>query len=82
VATTYLAASAWMAIERAQAEIDRHAAAGTDGRCLGCGELEPCAARAAAHGALARSNSLPLRRPGLASRGVANDSRFHWFDGA
>lgn len=79
--TTYLTAAVWAAVERARAEIDRHAAAGADGRCLGCGELEPCPSRTAAHAVLARSNSLPLRRPGLASRGVAGNTRFNWFAG-
>lgn len=79
MATTYLAASVWAAVAHAQAEIDRHAAAGADGRCLACGEWEPCPSRAAAHTVLARSNSLPLRRPGLASRGVAGGSRFNGF---
>ena len=78
---TYLAAAVWAAVERARSEIDRHAAAGADGRCLGCGELEPCRSRAAAHAVLARTNSLPLRRPGLASRGVAANSRFNWLRG-
>ena len=80
--TTYLAASVWVAIERAQAEIDRHAASGVDGRCLGCGESEPCPSRAGAHAVLARSNSLPLRRPGLASRGVTRNAGFNWLAGA
>jgi hypothetical protein len=79
VATTYLAAHVWAAVERAQDVIDRHVVAGSDGRCLGCGELEPCPSRDAAHAVLARSNSLPLRRPGLASRLFADNARFNGF---
>ena len=79
MATTYLTGSAWAAVEGAQNEIDRHVAAGIDGRCLDCRELEPCLSRRDAHAVLARTNSLPLRRPGLASRGVADSPRFHWF---
>ena len=68
--TTYLAGHALEQLARAQAVVDRHLAAGVDGRCLTCGQLEPCDARNRASAVFARYNQMPHRRPGLASRGV------------
>jgi hypothetical protein len=40
--TTYLASAALDQLDHAQAEVDRQVAAGLDGRCLSCGEEQPC----------------------------------------
>jgi hypothetical protein len=68
-------------IEQAQAVIDEHLAAGPDGRCLACGQQEPCAARINANATFARYGCLPRRKPGLASRGLDMGGRFDWLAG-
>lgn len=67
-------------VDRAQAEVDRHVAAGLDGRCLGCGAEHPCAGLGLAEAELGGYGRLPRRRPGLASRGLIGGRRFGWFD--
>jgi hypothetical protein len=67
--TTYLAHAVLEQLHRAQDEIDRHLATGPDGRCLACGDVEPCSARSAAGAIFARYGRLPRRRPGLAEGG-------------
>jgi hypothetical protein len=68
--TTYLAVYALEQLAQAQAVVDRHLAVGVDGRCLTCGQLEPCETRSRASAVFARYGRMPHRRPGLASRGV------------
>jgi hypothetical protein len=80
--TTYLAAAAREQLDQAQAEIDRHVAAGLDGRCLACGEEQPCAALRLAHRTFRTYGRLPMRRAGLASRGVDTGGGFGWFTDA
>lgn len=50
-------------VTSAQRELDQHLAAGPDGRCLGCGQIEPCAAREALYGVFAVMGVLPRRVP-------------------
>jgi hypothetical protein len=64
----------------AQAEIDRHVAAGRDGRCLACGHTHPCRALDLAHSTFARYRRLPARRPGHASRGLNGAKIANWLD--
>jgi hypothetical protein len=68
--TTYLARNALDRLRAAQAVVDWHAASGVDGRCLRCGQPEPCRSRIAASAVFARYGRLPRRRPGLASRAL------------
>ncbi len=68
--TTYLATHAREQLAQAQMVVDRHLAAGVHGRCLACGQLEPCDAPNRASAVFARYGRMPCRRPGLASRGV------------
>jgi hypothetical protein len=79
--TTYLAGTALNQVEHAQTEVDRHVAAGLDGRCLSCGEEQPCTGLRTANETFARYERLPTRRPGLASRGIHGRSGFGWFAG-
>lgn len=64
---TYLAAAALDQLEQAQALLERHLAAGPDGRCLTCGQVESCQERAWANGVILRYGRLPRRRPGAAA---------------
>ena len=66
----YLAAAAVERLKQAQFEVDMHVAAGVDGRCLGCGQAQPCTALRQGSASFARYGCLPVRRPGLASRGL------------
>jgi hypothetical protein len=50
----------------AQMVIDKHVAADAGGRCLTCGEVEPCEARRAAHLVFTTYGRLPHRRVGAA----------------
>lgn len=68
--STYLAGNALDQLDRAQAVVDRHVATAPNGRCLACGQAEPCRARAVASAVFARYGRLPRRRPGLASRAL------------
>lgn len=61
--TTYLSRTV---LDAAQSEIEHHLKSGGDGRCLACGEFEPCEARSSASQTFARCGSLPRRVPGLA----------------
>jgi hypothetical protein len=75
VTRTYLAAHVREQLDHAQAAIERHVA-GPHGRCVTCGEIEPCRARITAQATFARYQRLPVRIPGLAIRA----SRQHaWF---
>ena len=79
MATIYLSGVALERLACAQEEVDRHVAAGLDGRCLACGEVQPCSGLITAYRTFAKYARLPARRPGLASRGVANRGGFGWF---
>jgi hypothetical protein len=68
-ATLYLAATAVDQLGWAQVEIDIHLPT-KFGFCTGCGQLAPCALRAAASAVFARYHRLPRRRPGLALQGA------------
>jgi hypothetical protein len=77
--TTYLSGAALEQLVRAQADVDHHVAAGLDGRCLACGEMEPCASLQRANHTFHTYHQLPMRRAGLASRGFAGGASFGWF---
>jgi hypothetical protein len=77
----HLSATLLEHLDRVQAEIDRHVAAGPDGRCLGCSREQPCPPLRRAAATLLRYGRLPARRPGLASRGVRGRGGFGWFGG-
>lgn len=79
---TYLGNIALEQLDRAQAEVDRHVAAGLDGRCLSCREVQPCTALERANATFRKYNRMPVRRAGLASRGVARGDSFGWFQGS
>jgi hypothetical protein len=81
VTRTYLAAHVLEQLDRAQAAIERHVA-GPHGRCVACGEIEPCRARITAQGTFARYQRLPVRTPGLAIRVTGQHARFGWFAGS
>jgi hypothetical protein len=46
--TTYLAVHVLEQLAQAQAVVDRHLTVGVDGRCLTCGQPEPCETRSRA----------------------------------
>ena len=75
----YLAASARKRLEAAQAALDQHIAA-TDGRCVRCGALEPCMARAAAEAIFVRYRRLPVRTPGRTLNAAISQQNFAWLD--
>jgi hypothetical protein len=77
--TRYLSGAIVEQLDRAQAEIDSHVAAGPDGRCLACGAEAPCPALQRANVTFARYGRLPVRRPGLARRGIAGVGGSGWF---
>jgi hypothetical protein len=66
VTTTYLSSIVIAALDCAQSEINQHVATSRAGRCLTCGEVEPCRARLGATAVFARFGRLPHRIPGLA----------------
>jgi hypothetical protein len=51
-------------LDRAQAELDRHAVSSADGLCVACKTLGPCAVHEAAARVFAVSARLPRRTPG------------------
>ena len=51
-------------LDRAQAELDRHAVSSADGLCMACKVLGPCPAHEAAARVFALSARLPRRTPG------------------
>lgn len=51
-------------LDRAQAELDRHAVSSSDGLCVRCKTLGPCPAHKAAARVFALSARLPRRTPG------------------
>jgi hypothetical protein len=62
----------------AQTEVDRHVAAGRDGRCLACHRTHPCPGLGLAQQTFARYRRLPVRRPGHASRGLVAATIATW----
>jgi hypothetical protein len=82
--TTYLAAAVCDQLDQAQAELEQHLVVGPDGRCAGCGQTEPCAARARLAAVFAQYGQLPERKPGLTRVGlrrIAATDRRPWFTG-
>jgi hypothetical protein len=59
--TTYVSNAA---LDQLQIELERHLVSDLGGRCDGCGDLEPCAARQRISTAFTRYGCLPRRRPG------------------
>jgi hypothetical protein len=68
--TAYLSRTALDRLEQAQVELERHLVTGPDGRCSGCQQTEPCAARAQAQAVFAQYGRLPERRPGVTRVGL------------
>lgn len=62
--TTYLASVALEEVERAQAELERHLTVRPSGKCVTCGEVEPCSGRQEAGTTIIKYGRLPRRRPG------------------
>lgn len=67
--------------EQLQAELEQHLVSGRDGRCVGCGEVEPCRRRAEPGEMFWRYGVLPRRRPGyLTSHAhLSGGGFFGWF---
>ena len=82
---TYLASTGLERLDQAQAELERHLVTGPDGRCSGCGQVEPCAERGRLEAVFALYGQLPKRRPGVTKVGLrrmtATDRR-PWPEGA
>ncbi len=71
-------------LRQAQTELERHLLSGPNGRCLTCGQFEPCYARTRAAATFRRYGQLPTRRPGLTLRHLnewasAASNRFAFF---
>lgn len=58
-----VSASALQGVEAARRVITAHLRSDVGGRCLGCGEVEPCRQRNTAHFALLGHRQLPYRQP-------------------
>ena len=58
-----VAAEALRSPEAAHRVIAEHLRSDVGGRCMACGELEPCRQRATAHAVLYGHRQLPRRRP-------------------
>lgn len=56
------------AVDELDAELQRHLVAGPDGRCLTCGEQEPCPQRQELGNWLALTGRLPQRQPWVVGR--------------
>jgi hypothetical protein len=67
---TYLANAVRDQLDQAQAELERHLVTGADGRCLGCGQVEPCAVRGHIEAVFRQYGRLPQRRPGVTKAGL------------
>lgn len=63
--STYLTRAAMEQVNHAQVELERHLVTGIAGRCVTCGQPEPCSGRATAAATFARYGRLPRRRPGM-----------------
>jgi hypothetical protein len=70
VMSGYLSRSALEELAKAQAELERHLVTGSDGRCRGCGGVEPCRARERLEAVFALYGRLPRRRPGATKAGL------------
>jgi hypothetical protein len=69
--TTYLARSALDQLDHAQAELYEHLLGDAGGRCVGCGEREPCRRRTALTATILGYGRLPRRQPGRTKAGLA-----------
>ncbi len=81
---TYFGATAVDQLVQAQAEPERHLVNGPDGRCIGCGGVEPCRARVRLEAVFALYGRLPKRRPGVTMVGMRRTDRpdkRSWFEG-
>jgi hypothetical protein len=70
MAATYLSGAVLERLDHHEAELHRHLVAGTGGRCLTCGEPEPCSRRLALGQVLVLAGRLPRRHPGVLGRHV------------
>jgi hypothetical protein len=81
--TTYLSTYVLRKLERAQEELNRHLVSGADGRCLTCGEVEPCRRRELVGTVFAKYGRMPRREPGITREAAvkrAARAKFGWFD--
>jgi hypothetical protein len=62
--SVFVTAAVQEQLDYAQAQLDRHTAASGDGRCLVCGEEDPCSLRLVAMRVFTRYQRLPRRCPG------------------
>jgi hypothetical protein len=69
-------------LDRAQAELDRHAVSSADGLCVQCKTLGPCAAHEAAARVFELSARLPRRTPGATHPELIGATRvdFPWLE--
>ncbi len=62
--SVFVTAAVQEQLDYAQSQIDRHTAASGNGRCLTCGEEDPCSLRLVAAHVFTRYGQLPRRAPG------------------
>ncbi len=69
-------------LDRAQAELDRHAVSSADGLCVQCKTLGPCPAHEAAARVFELSARLPRRTPGATHPELIGATRvdFPWLE--
>jgi hypothetical protein len=67
VSTTYLSVAGLDQLAALQAELDAHIVSDLSGRCIACGDLEPCTRRGEISAAFLAYRRLPARQPGLAA---------------
>jgi hypothetical protein len=68
--TIYRTAAGRRQADEAQRELDDHLVTALSGRCVGCGETEPCGRRSALTATILSYGRLPRRRPGLTRAGL------------
>lgn len=62
--TVFYSAGVLAELDAAQAQLNRHTGSSESGRCLTCGEEDPCSARLVALQVFGRYEELPRRWPG------------------
>jgi hypothetical protein len=74
--TTYLTRAVRDQLRAAQRDVDRHVGTCLTGRCLGCGNPQPCPVLEAAQAVFARYRQLPIRRPGRTVHAVPTSTAY------
>ncbi len=72
--TTYASST----LDHDEAELHQHLVSEPSGRCIACGEYEPCRVRLNIGWELARSGRLPRRHPGVVGARVFGPRRSGW----